>query len=100
MKSGEATMPCQIISRRLRGGWFLTLLLTASLAFNAGTLLRGPRDAAAEVRETPAPQAFQSGSERSEAVLKEILATLKTTDGRLKQIEAFVLELKAGMRKP
>jgi hypothetical protein len=84
---------------RSRSGWFLTLLLVASLAFNAGTLLRGPRDASAEIRETPTPPAFKSGGERSEAVLREVLATLKTMDGRLKQIEEVMLEAKAALRR-
>jgi hypothetical protein len=77
-----------------RGAWFATLLLTAAVAFTAGSTLRPPRDAAADVRATPAPEAFKSGGERSELVLKEILTTIKTMDGRLKRIETVVVEAK------
>jgi hypothetical protein len=79
-------------NRPRRGAWLATLLLTAGVAFTAGTMLRPPRDAAADVRATPAPEAFKSGGERSELVLKEVLSTLKTMDGRLKRIETVVVE--------
>ena len=92
-------MTCRNDALRPRGAWLLTLLLVAAFAFTAGTLVRGPRDAAAEVRETPAPKAFESGGERSVAVLKEIQATLKTMDTRLEKIESFVVEVKAAMRR-
>lgn len=79
-------MKAILTKARPRGG-LVTVLLVALAAFSAGALLRGTPPAAAEVRKQPAPKAFLSGSERSEAVLKEILAELKTMDGRLKHFE-------------
>lgn len=43
--------------------------------------------AEAQVRKTEAPQAFLSGSERSEIVLKDIHRTLQTMDQRLANLE-------------
>ncbi|MEQ8791296.1 MAG: hypothetical protein RIC55_33855 [Pirellulaceae bacterium] len=57
------------------------------MSFTAGAMLQGTRQAEAEVREEPVPKAFQSGSERSEVVLKEMLAVLKTMDRRLQHFE-------------
>ncbi len=48
----------------------------------------------AEVRETTPRAAFQAGSERSETILKEIAATLKTMDGRLERLEKITLDRK------
>jgi hypothetical protein len=72
---------------RLPRGWFALLLLAAATAFAAGTMMQGARRADAEVRKTATPKAFESGGERSEAVLKEILVVLKTMDRRLEHFE-------------
>jgi hypothetical protein len=69
-----------------RNGLAATLIV-ALAAFAAGVLVRDLPRAAAEVREEPTPKAFLSGSERSEVVLKEMLATLNKMDGRLKHFE-------------
>ncbi|HET6424055.1 MAG TPA: hypothetical protein VFG20_10255 [Planctomycetaceae bacterium] len=53
-----------------------------------------PNSVRAEVRETTPRAAFQAGSERSEAVLKEIAATLKTMDGRLERLEKIAVDRK------
>jgi hypothetical protein len=41
----------------------------------------------AEVRKNAPRAAFQSGSERSEQILREISQTLKSIDGRLQRLE-------------
>lgn len=71
------------------------LILVAVLAFTAGMLLRPIDPVGAEVRGQPAPQAFKSGGARSEAVLKEISATLKVIDGRIERIEKSVSKVPA-----
>lgn len=48
----------------------------------------------ADVRETPPRAAFQSGAERSETILREIAATLKTMDGRLERLEKIATDRK------
>ena len=46
----------------------------------------------ADTRQSPPREAFLSGGERSEAVLREILATLKQIDGRLERFERALRE--------
>ena len=46
-----------------------------------------PEAAHADVRQTERRQAFQSGSERNEAILREISGTLKSIDERLARLE-------------
>ncbi len=53
-----------------------------------------PAHVQAEVRETTPRAAFQAGSERSETILKEIAATLKTMDGRLERLEKVAVDRK------
>lgn len=77
------------------GSWFATLLLVAGISFTAGSLLHPPLEAGAEVRSSPVPEAFKSGGERSEIVLKQVLATLNKMDGRLQKIESVVVEFKS-----
>jgi hypothetical protein len=60
----------------------------------AGRSGAGTDQARAEVRETTPRAAFQSGSERSETVLREIAATLKRMDGRWERIEKVATEKK------
>ncbi len=48
----------------------------------------------AEVREGVPRAAFQAGSERSETILREIAATLKTMDGRLERLEKVAADRK------
>lgn len=64
-------------------------LLPAAVAI--GFWLGGSHDSTdvvhAEIRKTPPRQAFLSGSERSEQVLREISQTLKIIDGRLARLE-------------
>lgn len=63
-----------------------TLLLSLAAAAIGWALA-----ANAEVRRTaPAPQAFRSGAQRSEEVLREIAATLRSIDARLARVEATV----------
>ena len=47
----------------------------------------GSEKAHGEVRKTAPRPAFQSGSQRSEQILREISATLKSIDRRLERLE-------------
>lgn len=49
-----------------------------------------PNAVQAEVRRSPPRAAFESGSERSEKILKDISETLKRIDQRLARIETSV----------
>lgn len=74
----------------MRNAWLMScgLLIGYGLAhFESGQ----PR-LQAEVRETTPRTAFQAGSERSETILKEIAATLKTMDGRLERLEKVAVD--------
>ena len=69
--------------------WLLPCVVLA-IGFVAGTAARQPATVQADVRKTPSRLAFQSGSERSEAVLREIASTLKRIEGRIERIERSV----------
>ena len=69
--------------------WLLPcVVLTVGLVF--GSAARQPGVVQAEVRRTPSRPAFQSGSERSEIILREIASTLKRIEGRIERIERSV----------
>lgn len=65
-------------------GWLAFVLLVAAIAVPRVSTLQ------AEIHEQPRPQAFLSGAERSEAVLKEIAETLRRIDGRLERLEKAI----------
>ncbi len=48
--------------------------------------------ATAGVRQTPAPEHFLAGSERSVPILQEISQTLKQIDARLARVERLLVE--------
>lgn len=80
-------MTQQIVARQIyRWCPIAVLLLVVGLA---GIRL-GSEKAQAEVRKTAPRAAFQSGSERSEQILREISQTLKSIDGRLQRLEKVV----------
>ncbi len=83
------------------GKWWRVLLVLSGVV--VGYVVGQARNDAdfvwGEVRETTQRSTFQSGSERSEAVLREIAATLKTMDGRLQRIEKIVGEKAVGEKK-
>jgi hypothetical protein len=58
-----------------------------------GSALNTSSTAWGEVRRTPPPQAFQSGSQQSVPILREIAATLQQMDGRLARLEAMAKEI-------
>lgn len=64
------------------------------MGFAAGSFIDITSSANADVRRTPARQAFQSGSERSEVYLKEIAGSLKRIEARLVQMEGKIVSLK------
>ncbi len=72
----------------------LMLLTGLAMGYAFAQTGDGPRIAQAEVRQSPPRVAFQAGSERSETILQEIAATLKTIDGRLERIEKLAGEKK------
>jgi hypothetical protein len=59
-------------------------------AYLAGSLLRPPRAANADVRHSPPRQAFLAGGERAVPILQDIAATLKRIDDRLARLEKTV----------
>jgi hypothetical protein len=71
---------------------FIGLLLVAAGAI-AGASMTATREAHAEIRATPPPQAFQSGGQLSVPVLKEIAATLHQMDSRLARLEALAQKM-------
>lgn len=80
---------------RCSRSWQMLLVLGgAVVGYVAGQSGSGFDSARAEVRETTPRVAFQAGSERSESILREIAATLKTMDGRLERFEKVVGEKK------
>jgi hypothetical protein len=86
----------QTVRRSFRDrGWIVVLMLGAVMVWGA---LRPDPNAQAQGQEypqTPPLQAFKSGSERSEAVLKEILTVLQRMDARLEKIEAAAANVTA-----
>ncbi|HEX2474091.1 MAG TPA: hypothetical protein VHK01_05070 [Lacipirellulaceae bacterium] len=71
---------------------FMCLLLLAAGAI-AGAAMTSTREAHAEVRATPQPQAFQTGGQLSVPVLKEMAATLHQIDSRLARLEALAQKM-------
>lgn len=77
----------------VRHRWILLALLCG---YGIGQWRGLPSFAHADVRESAPRAAFQAGSERSEATLKEIATTLKTIDRRMEVLEKAA----EGFRKP
>jgi len=59
-------------------------------AYLAGSSLRLPPEANADVRPSPPRQAFLAGGERAVPILQDIAATLKRIDDRLARLEKTV----------
>jgi hypothetical protein len=72
----------------------LLVLCGVAVGYAIGQSQNGTDLARAEVRETAQRSTFLAGSERSEAVLRDISSTLKTMDRRLERIEKIVGEKK------
>jgi hypothetical protein len=73
---------------------------TASAALLAGgvwlgTGLESSNQALGEVRTGPPPTAFQSGSQMSVPILKEIASTLRQMDARLAKLETAAQKLQS-----
>lgn len=77
--------------RDRRGMAMAVALFGAGLMFGAAT--DWTSSALGEVRSGPAPQAFQSGGQRSVPILREISATLQQMDERLARIELVAKQL-------
>ncbi len=69
--------------------WLLPCTVLA-VGLALGSAARQPDVVQADVRGTPSRPAFQSGSERSEIILREIASTLKRIEGRIERIERSV----------
>ena len=75
---------------------FHQLLIAVALVATgvlAGAVVPPPRAAWGEVSVAPPPVAFQSGSQLSVPILKDIAATLEQIDGRLARLEAMFNKL-------
>jgi hypothetical protein len=70
-------------------------LLIAFAGALAGASMTATREANAEIRATPQPQAFQSGGQLSVPILKEIAATLHQMDSRLARLETLAQKMQA-----
>ena len=81
--------------RRLASGLAVAMLLAGGLL--AGLAWQNP-PAQADVRRATPEQHFQSGAQRSEAVLREMAATLKSIDARLQRLEQLAEKQLAGER--
>ncbi len=75
---------------RIKGSLLLAALMAGCLW--VGAEFRVSSSARAESRTKPPPEHFQSGSERSIPILKEISATLKRIDAKLANIEKIARE--------
>ena len=75
---------------RIRGSLLLAALMAGCLWM--GAELRASASARADTRTSPPKEHFQSGSERSLPILKEISATLRRIDARLANIEKAARE--------
>ena len=69
--------------------WLLPCAVLA-VGYVLGSAARQPNVVQADIRRTPNRPAFQSGSERSETVLREIASTLKRIEGRIERFERSV----------
>jgi hypothetical protein len=68
-------------------------LLFVAATLMVGASITATRQAQAEIRATPPPQAFQSGGQLSVPVLKEIAATLRQIDSRLARLETVAQKM-------
>jgi hypothetical protein len=72
------------------------LLVAGSIA---GAAMTATREASAEIRVTPQPQAFQSGGQQSVPILREIAVTLHQMDSRLARLEALAQKMQTMQTK-
>ena len=79
-------------------GWIVVLMLGVVLVW--GALRPDPTVHGEDYPQTPPLQAFKSGSERSEAVLKEILVVLQRMDARLEKLETTAAIISANAQMP
>ncbi|MEZ6052684.1 MAG: hypothetical protein R3C02_15065 [Planctomycetaceae bacterium] len=77
-----------------RSSKLTTVLLLLACGFLIGRSTFDSSIVQADVRETPRREAFQSGDERSVAILNEISSTLKRIDGRLERLERAIPQFK------
>jgi hypothetical protein len=75
---------------------FYRLATSAALVVGGmaiGATVDSSNRALGEVRSGPPPTAFQSGSQMSVPILKEIASTLRQMDGRLAKLETAAQKL-------
>ena len=85
-------MEVRKITQHILGG----AAIFAAGVVSANTWLCAPTATAQQTKPSTAPQAFLAANERTEPVIREILATIKKMDGRLENIEKSV----TGGKKP
>ncbi len=76
-----------------RWHWLLVALVACAIGFSTAHVLWERPSIGADVRQSEPREAFKSGGARSEAVLREISATLKKIDSRLERIERSAAKL-------
>jgi len=76
-----------------RSRQLLGMLLLTGLGWLIGQSWSFSETAHADVRQTERRQAFQSGAERNEAILREISGTLKSIDERLARLEKLAASI-------
>jgi hypothetical protein len=80
------------MKREMLNRWLASAALLAGGMF-LGTAFDSSNQALGEVRSGPPPTAFQSGSQLSVPILKEIAATLHQMDARLAKLEIAAQKL-------
>ena len=78
---------------RVARRWFWTMTLVGTSGFLMGFYLQPIHLAQAQIRKSTPAKVFQSGGARSERVLKEILKTLQTIDGRVERMESTLASI-------
>lgn len=73
--------------------WLIAAVLVSGFALLAGGTGRDEHEIHAGVKPAKSREAFLSGGERSELILKEISETLKRIEKRVEQIEKRVSEM-------
>jgi hypothetical protein len=79
-------MELRKITQQLLGG----AAIFAAGVVSANTWLNAPIATAQQTKPATPPQAFLAADERTEPVIREILATIKKMDSRLENIEKSV----------
>jgi hypothetical protein len=89
-----------MFERKLSRGVGIPTLVLLAAAWLAGWSWRAGSPVQAEIRTVPPPVHFQSGGERSEAVLQQIAGSLQRIETRLQRLEDLATRWAAQGVKP